>query len=52
MLRLTTEERFRDEKREISILMSGILEHFVKDALHLLPNSISVWFYDHTTPYC
>ena len=52
VLSFTAEEGFRNEKREICILMPCFLEHLVKYTLHFFPNCISVWFDDHTSPYC
>ena len=47
---LTAEERFRDKKRKIGILMACFLEFLVEDMLHLFPNCISVRLDDHTAP--
>ena len=52
MLRLTAEERLRNEKREICVLMSCFLEHLVEDILHLLPDGISVRLDYHTSSDC
>ena len=51
MLRLTAEERFGYEKREICIDMTCLLEFLVEDMLHLLPYRISVRLDHHTAPY-
>src|SRR5690606_40711172 len=45
---LRFEHAFRDENREIRILMTGFLKHPVKFTLHLLPNSITVGLDHHT----
>ena len=49
VLGFLAEERFGDEQREISVLDAGLLEHAVQNGLHLFPDGISVWFYDHTS---
>ena len=52
VLGLTAKERLRDEKREIGILVPGFLEHLVQLMLHLLPYSIAIRFYYHTSSDC
>ena len=51
MLSFATEERFRDEEREVSVLCSGFLEHQVELMLHFLPNSVAVGLDDHASAY-
>ena len=46
---LLREEGFGDEKREIGVLVSRILEHLVQRGLHLLPDGVAVGFDDHTS---
>src|SRR5574344_837347 len=48
---LTREETFGDKEREIGILCTCFLEHFVELFFHLLPDSETVWFDDHATTY-
>ena len=52
VLGFTAQERFGDEKREISVLMPGGLEHIVQLTLHLFPDGIAVRLDYHTPSYC
>jgi len=51
MLSLARKERFWDEKREIGVYGTSLLEHGVELMLHFLPNSITVRFDDHTAAH-
>ncbi len=44
-------EAFRNEHRHIDVLVTGILEHSVKDALNVLPNCIAVRADNHAALY-
>ncbi len=52
MIGLPAEKRFRDEKREVGVHMSCVLEHLVQRSLHLLPDCVSVRFDNHTAAHC
>ena len=49
VLSLTREETLRDEEREVCVLYTCLLKHLVELLLHLLPDSVTVWFDNHTT---
>ena len=49
---LAREERLRDEEWEVCVLVSCLLEHAVKDIVHLLPDGIAIGLDYHTTTYC
>ena len=51
VLSLTGEETLRGEKWEVSILHAELLELLVKFSLYLLPDSITVWFNNHTAAH-
>ncbi len=51
VLSLTTKERLGYEQREVGILHAGLLEHFVKSALHLFPDGVTIGLYYHTSSY-
>ena len=42
---------FGNKEREIGILVTGILEHFVQHITHIFPEGITIRFNDHTSPY-
>src|SRR5262249_44362160 len=47
VLRFALKKRHRDEKRELTILMAGLLEHLVETRLHVLPDCVTVRPDDH-----
>ena len=51
MFGLPAEETLGDEKREVSVLDAGFLEHPVQDALHLFPDSVAVGLDDHAAAH-
>ena len=48
---LATKERFGNKQREVCVLHSGLLEHFIKGLLHLLPNGVAIRLYDHAAAH-
>ena len=48
---LAAEEALRNQKREVSVDMSGFLEHIVELTLHLFPDRISVGLDHHTAAH-
>jgi hypothetical protein len=48
MLLFFFQERFRDKEREVSVLVSGRLEHIVEGPLHLFPDRETIRLNNHT----
>ena len=51
MFSLTAEVRLWDKQWEVGILHTSLLEHSVKHALHLFPDSIAVRLDHHTATH-
>ena len=51
MILLLLEETFGNKHRHTDILVSGILEHSVKNALNVFPDCVAVWTDYHAALY-
>ena len=51
MFSLSAEEALGNEQREVGVDVARLLEHFVKLALHLLPDGVTVRLDDHTAAH-
>ena len=51
MLRLAAEIRFGNKQREVGVLYTCLLEHFVEGVLHLLPYGVAIGFDDHAAAH-
>ncbi|OPZ72041.1 MAG: hypothetical protein BWY82_01528 [Verrucomicrobia bacterium ADurb.Bin474] len=51
MLGLFFDVALGNEQGEIGVLMARVLEHLVKNALHVLPDGVAPRLDDHTPPY-
>ena len=45
------EIRERDEEREVGVLVAGLLEHPVEDALHPLPDGVAMGLDHHAAAH-
>jgi hypothetical protein len=50
VLRLFSEIAYRDEEREIGILVPGVFEHPIELLLDVFPETVAPRLYDHAPP--